>query len=82
MLITILYFVSMVDRNIFIVEALDEAGNKDVSYKGSIDEKALRSIKSERRKRVGLDTGQTKEMKISEFFSSTEEFFPKLRLSK
>lgn len=89
---TILLFVRMVDRNIYIVKALNEVwikqvrNNTEFAHKNNIDEKTVRNIKGLKTESASLQTiiniCETQGVNLSEFFQEAEKLFPDLKIVK
>ena len=90
-LFTILLFVKMDDRNVYIVKALNElwikqvTNNTEFANKNNIDEKTVRNIKGIKTESASLQTiiniCETQGMNLSDFFKHAESLFPQLKFN-
>lgn len=82
----------MVDRNIYIVKALNEVwikqviNNTEFAHKNNIDEKTVRNIKGLKTEGASLQTiiniCETQGINLSDFFKEAEKLFPELKIKK
>lgn len=82
----------MVDRNIYIVKALNElwlkkvTNNTEFAHKNNIDEKTVRNLKGFKTESASLQTiiniCETQGVNLSDFFKEAEKLFPELQVKK
>ncbi|MCX2680645.1 helix-turn-helix domain-containing protein [Galbibacter sp. EGI 63066] len=91
-LLSLLFFVIMVDRNRKIVEYIAAkwiskvTNNSEFADKNNIGEKTVRSIRDDKSYRTSFETIENicvaQNMNLSDFFKEAEEMFPEIKIKK